>query len=247
MSNGTFGGSVEAGIGLSTVVPDPLRYSGQTDAPYESTALLIAATPTGSRVLDVGCGTGSVTRRIRERCRAEVIGIEPSPERAQAAIASGLVVHQDGFPSTLLPPDGTFDVVLFADVLEHLVDPGGALAAARAYLRPGGYIVASIPNVAHWTVRVELLRGRFDYYKWGIMDATHLRWFTETSARRLFYAAGFDVEFYSASAGTELEDYTTYGPWRWLSPKTRVRVIVPLAKRWPRLFGCQHIIRAKMR
>ncbi len=79
------------------------------------------------------------------------------------------------------------------DVLEHLPDPERALAAARRLLRPGGRLFVSVPNVANLTVRLSLLFGRFEYGDRGIMDRTHLRFFTRKSALRMVRGAGFEV------------------------------------------------------
>ena len=149
--------------------------------------------PSGARVLDVGCGTGSVSRLIIDACQCTVFGIEPDADRAAAASANGIEVVGAQLTEELIPQLGLFDVVLFADVLEHLVDPFETLRLAQKFLRVGGAIVASLPNVAHWTVRLNLLRGRFDYQPVGIMDATHLRWFTLRSLHRLFTQADYRI------------------------------------------------------
>ena len=86
------------------------------------------------------------------------------------------------------------DCVIFADVLEHLVDPWAAVRQAREMLAPGGALVVSIPNVLHHAVVKDLLRGRFDYRDAGVLDRTHLRFFTAATARELVEQAGFRVE-----------------------------------------------------
>ncbi|MFO0848050.1 MAG: class I SAM-dependent methyltransferase [Gemmataceae bacterium] len=243
-------GAVEPGQGLTTEAVKPSRYGhsetvSQPD-PYESTGQLIAGIPIGARVLDVGCGDGSIARLIRELRQAEVIGVEPSPDRARQAAGHGLTVFPTAFPAPELAECGLFDVVLFADVLEHLVDPVAALRAAAGYLKPGGRVSISMPNVTHWTIRWDLLNGRFDYRATGLMDATHLRWFTRASAFRMVEAAGFTVESYQVSAGTWMDDYRVRRGWRWLGPGRRGRVVRRLAGWWPTLFGCQHVIRARL-
>jgi hypothetical protein len=86
-----------------------------------------------------------------------------------------------------------FDVVIFSDVLEHLVDPSEVLRAVRPLIAPGGYVCSSIPNIAHGSIRLALLAGRFDYAELGLMDRTHLRFFTREGMRHLFAAAGYEV------------------------------------------------------
>jgi hypothetical protein len=136
--------------------------------------------------------------------------------------------------------------VLFADVLEHRPDPQATLLVARDLLNPHGAVIVSVPNVAHWSVRVDLLRGRFQYQPVGIMDATHLRWFTATTARTLLASVGFKVIKYRPTAGVDLPDNQHRRPWRWLSYGPRVHLLRALCHRWPSLFGCQHVFKAEV-
>jgi hypothetical protein len=145
----------------------------------------------------------------------------------------------------LLPELGLFDVVLLADVLEHLVQPFEVLRMARSFLRSAGGVVASLPNIAHWTVRWNLLRGRFDYQPLGIMDATHLRWFTARSLHRLFAQAGYRIVESKASAGLWMQEYRS-PPWRWVPPPILSKLVRGATQAWPTLFGCQHVIRAEI-
>ncbi len=238
--------------GLLTQTLDPLRYSGhshdryggQTNDPYESTGIILNMVPTGSRVLDVGCGTGSVLAWIEDQCKAQVIGLEPHPERAQKARERGLNVLTAGLSDDIVADLGLFDVVVFADVLEHLPNPFSLLEAAHKFLHKTGRIIVSVPNVAHWTVRGQLLRGNFDYKETGIMDATHLRWFTAQTIQQLIEQAGYNIQQQTVSAGTWLPVYYAKRPFRWLSDTRRKKFIVNAAHKWPTLFGCQHIIQA---
>lgn len=231
--------------GFTSEPIDPNRYEGQTADPFESTGIILEMIPPGSRVLDVGCGTGSITELIRDLRGADVVGIEPQPERALRARARGLDVRHGCLTEALVGELGRFDVVVFADVLEHLADPIDLLLLARQALAPGGSVVASVPNVAHWTVRLDLLRGRFHYSSIGIMDATHLRWFTRLGVQNLFHSAGFAVETIRGSAGVWMPDYQWRKPWRWIPPARRERWVRRAAGRWPTLFGCQHVVQAR--
>jgi methionine biosynthesis protein MetW len=229
--------------GFLSVCPDPLRYDGHTTNPAEVAGLIIALIPPRARVLDVGCGTGSLSKLLVDGCGAQLIGIEPDPQRAAAAQARGIKVQEAFFDEKTVGQLGKFDVVLFADVLEHLPDPAAALRLAHRVLEAGGIVVASVPNIAHWSVRWDLLRGRFDYQPCGIMDATHLRWFTESSIRALFEATGYRVDRIRPSAGVGLPVYFERFPWRYFRPRGyRNSLIRLLAKAMPRLFGCQHVI-----
>ena len=224
---------------------DPLRYDEHVDAPQEVARMLADLVPVGSRVLDVGCGTGCVSRIIADARNAKIIGIEPNSHRAAAARARGLEVYEEPFTPAIVQRLEPFNVVLFADVLEHVADPGSFLQFARRGLLPGGRVVASVPNVAHWSVRLDLLRGRFDYQPLGIRDATHLRWFTADTVRSLFETNGLRVISLQHTAGVMLAEYYRR-PWRWISPDRRYTIVRALARRLPLLFGCQHIIHATL-
>jgi 2-polyprenyl-3-methyl-5-hydroxy-6-metoxy-1,4-benzoquinol methylase len=100
-----------------------------------------------------------------------------------------------GFFPDDLPAGESFDCIVFNDVLEHVVDPWSMLDRAKERLAPGGRIVASIPNVRHYiVVRNLALRGRWDYADWGVLDRTHLRFFTRASIEELFETADMAIE-----------------------------------------------------
>lgn len=157
----------------------------------ESHRLLLAAIPDGTRVLDVGCAEGYLGEALLAR-GCEVVGIE-SDERA-AARAEGrlstLIVGSVTDGSTRERVSGRFDAVLFGDVLEHLTDP---LEVLRWAATIGDRVVVSLPNIAHWTARRQILRGRFPREDFGLFDRTHLRFFTRTTARELVERAGLTI------------------------------------------------------
>lgn len=145
-------------------------------------------------ILEVGCSSGYLGATLVARGH-RVTGVEPDAPSAQAARERLTEVFAGGFDAFLdAHPDRDFDVVVFGDVLEHLVDPVDALQRARRHLRPGGSIVVSVPNVAHGSVRAMLLEGRWDYADKGILDHTHLRFFTRTGLAQLLADAGFALE-----------------------------------------------------
>jgi len=156
-----------------------------------------ALLPAGARrVLDVGCGAGALGAALKfERPETMVTGIELDPRAAaRARTLLDAVAEGDAVERLRALPDASFDAILFADLLEHLAQPEQALREARRLLAPGGAVVASLPNVRHWSVLRQLLEGEFRYEAAGILDRTHLRFFTRSSALRLLAAAGFDVE-----------------------------------------------------
>jgi len=118
-----------------------------------------------------------------------VWAVEPDPESARALAGSVEEVHAALGGVTR---DG-FDLALLLDVLEHVPDSAALLREVAARVRPGGALLVSVPNVAHWSVRASLLAGRFDYAPRGIMDRTHLRFFTRRTFRALLEDAGLEV------------------------------------------------------
>ena len=151
--------------------------------------------PECRRVLEVGCGDGELGRLLRSRGH-RVTGIElvhEAAERARARLDRVVTadVERDGFPF----PSASFDAIVFADVLEHLVDPWRVLREAVEVLAEGGVVVASIPNVQNWDVLRRLLRGRWDYRARGILDFGHLRFFTLSTIRALFEQANLRMEY----------------------------------------------------
>jgi SAM-dependent methyltransferase len=144
-----------------------------------------------SRVLDLGCGAGLVADRLRAAGH-HVTGVDLDEDPAVADRVDRFVKADldEGLP----PEVGTdYDVVLAADVFEHLRQPDRLLRELRSVLRPGGVVVASIPNFAHWYPRLRVLAGRFDYDRRGILDRGHLRFFTRASFERLAESAGYEV------------------------------------------------------
>lgn len=193
---------------------------------------LVGVTP--RRILDIGCGPGELGHVLRQRGHY-VFGVDwRSPDFeldgfAQADIAQGL-------PSTIVD---SFDVVLLADVLEHMIDPLKLLLDAKRRLSPGGVVLVSLPNAVHWSMRAQLLFGRFNYTNKGLLDRGHVRFFTRDSAIRLFNDAGFTV----------VTRRTSPVPWENVLPRVLGSAIRERAEKAdhlltrvrPNLFAYQHL------
>ena len=148
-------------------------------------------------VLDVGCGSGALSEAIKQK-GYEVWGIEENREAADRAsrrldrvLCLNLHDH-DGVRATL--GERKFDYLIFSDVLEHVYDPFSVLREYLRFVKDGGRVVISVPNALVWTNRVAFLFGRFEYADTGVMDRTHIRWFTFRSAKRLVRAAGCTLQ-----------------------------------------------------
>jgi len=148
-----------------------------------------------ARVLEVGCGNGATGAMARRRGRAgHYAGIELFPGAADdARMVLSEVLVGDVERIDLPWPAASFDALILSEVLEHLVDPWAVLAKLERFVRPGGLVLASSPNVAHWRVVRELIRGRFDLADSGVFDRTHMRWFTPDTYAEMFANAGFEV------------------------------------------------------
>lgn len=232
------------GSGLTSQELDPLRYDGQSDHPDEVAGILHSMMPSGVRVLDVGCGTGSVSLIANRGRGNEIICTEPDETRAKVARSRGLTVF-NGFLDDLSDQIGLFDVVMSSDVLEHVASSEAFLSSLKRSLRPDGILLISVPNVAHWTVRLMLLFGRFDYEETGIMDATHLRWFTAASLKKLFEHNGLEIIDMRQTAGTSINAYRR-GIWKKIPKKMREALIRKLMRIAPLIFGVQHVVRARV-
>ena len=152
--------------------------------------------PSATRVLDVGCNTGAFCEALKQALpTVELWGIEPDAGAANQARerVDHLIVGL--FDPSLGLPAAHFDVIVFNDVLEHMVDPWTALNFARELLAPGGKVLVSLPNIRHQENLLHLLMEEdFRYESEGIRDRTHLRFFTRKSALRMFEQCHYDVE-----------------------------------------------------
>lgn len=169
----------------------PYQFKGD---PYSSHSVILSLLGAGQgrRLLDVGAGDGFLAKRLTAQ-GYEVTCIERDPGLAVLAgreCRAALVADLDRDTPEL---DGPFDVIVYGDILEHLEDPLRVLLELNRHLSPEGTVIVSVPNVAHLWIRLQLLLGRFEYTDRGILDRTHLRFFTLASFRRLLAEAELTV------------------------------------------------------
>jgi len=146
----------------------------------------------GRRLLDVGCAGGHLAAALAGQ-GWNVTGIEYDETDAQVAKERGLDVIVGSAESAFATLTEKFDVIVFADVLEHLVDPQSVLSLAKNHLTPSGRIVISIPNIAHLSIRLQLLLGSFNYTDRGILDRTHLHFYTKKTLTEMITKAGLEI------------------------------------------------------
>lgn len=148
------------------------------------------------KALDIGCGQGGFGDTLRGHYPAAwLVGVEPEPSQAASAREHFDEVHEGFFPEALPLGAGPFDVISLNDVVEHLADPWELLEQVKEYLAPRGCVVAAIPNVRHLPVSANLLfKGRWEYVGEGVLDRTHLRFFTRQTIELMFAAAGYRID-----------------------------------------------------
>ena len=230
---------------------DAERFAGETllyrrfsRDPQDVHRMAVEMAGNAARVMDVGCGAGEVGGLLKGR-GSYVVGVEVDPEAAASAreVLDEVIVNRaERFHREDLV--GTFDTIMLLDVLEHVPDPFLALANVRKYLTNGGSLIISIPNVGNWTVRKMILKGNFYYEDYGILDRTHLRFFTWDSFTRLLDEARLRVTEVRYAFWLDSHHYL-----RWyFAPLTRLKLLKPvvtkLGWRYPRLFAFQFLVKA---
>jgi 2-polyprenyl-3-methyl-5-hydroxy-6-metoxy-1,4-benzoquinol methylase len=183
----------EPGVGAAE---PPFPYTTFYDSPGSAHSIVVEHVPRESRVLEFGCATGYMSRVLKEERGCAVTGIELVPEAAEVArehCDRVIVGDAEQLDYARELGDERFDVVLFADVLEHLREPAKVLTEVQPFVAEGGQVIASIPNVAHGSVRLALLGGEFRYRETGLLDRTHLRFFTRESILDLFEESGYVI------------------------------------------------------
>ena len=155
---------------------------------------------TNATILDVGCGYATTSQRLRQLGN-RVTGIESSREAVEVAKSRLDEVIEADLQDVGAIGSRKFDCIIFADVLEHLPWPGVVLEDYLRFLAPGGSVLISLPNVGLWSMRLTLLAGRFEYGDTGVLDRTHLRFFTKRSARRLIEEAGLTIHRHTYNPG----------------------------------------------
>jgi len=192
-----------------------------------------------SKILDLGCSSGLLAEKLQEMGHY-VAGVDVS-QHEHVHERMGMFVKAD--LNQGIPPEvgSQFDVVLAADVIEHLVDPAKFLNEVKSVLSPDGVAIFCVPNVAHWYPRFRMTFGLFDYDQRGILDQTHLRFFTRRSANRLVKRQGYTVRRLQP-VGLPLDALgvsSVKGKWLRLLD----HVLLAL---WPTMFGYQFIIEASL-
>lgn len=149
-----------------------------------------------AEILEIGCAGGSTGALALEKGKCNrYVGVELNPDIAKQASARLTDVIVGNVETIELPfSPSTFDAIIVSEVLEHLIDPWSVVERLALLVKPSGIIFASSPNISHYSVILRLLQGQWKLEDRGVMDRTHLRWFTPTLYSQVFEQAGFEVE-----------------------------------------------------
>jgi 2-polyprenyl-3-methyl-5-hydroxy-6-metoxy-1,4-benzoquinol methylase len=196
-------------------------------------------------ILDVGCGAGDNACLLRSKYPAcEVHGVTHSPAEAEIAkkwmTACWVFDIESGIPEELTAM--RFDAVIFSHVLEHLRDPAATLEKFSKLLRPGGCAIIAVPNTLSWATRWQFMRGDFEYKSDGVLDDTHLRFFTYLTADRYLLGKSPELKLVSKSVTGSVPQWLLR---RYLLPKSWSACIDAMGCRiWPNVFGDQVLLKA---
>ena len=209
-----------------------LKYNVYDPYPFGSHAKMVKLIGTNKKVLEVGCATGYISKRLKEN-GCSVIGIEIDPISSEVAkrYCDDVIVDDVESLKEIPYKEKSFDVILFGDILEHLKYPQNILEKSEKYLKDDGFICISIPNIANWRIRLNLLFGKFEYTEGGLLDESHLRFFTKKTAEKFILDAGFRIIKFDVTPSLPL----------FIPGKVRYRI----AKLFPSLFGYQFLFVAK--
>lgn len=237
-------GATLIGVGHTVSTPD----KDQKDAGYyleQRPDIQAVISPHGKRILDIGCAGGELGWALKQAGAIEVVGVEYSPEAAELARRKLDRVYVGDVQSLDLPIDESgFDYIVFGDVLEHTIDPWAVLASYGDYLKPGGLVIASIPNIRFYASIARLIFNRWGYRESGILDKTHLRFFTLPTIREMLEQQGYRIERVESKYRL-FEDQSRIGRVGALVNRLFCRFVAPLP--WRHFFTFQYLVVARKR
>lgn len=213
--------------------------------PHWADRQIVEIIGTDKTVLEIGCASGHFGKYLKGRAGCKVWAVELDPRLAEIAkphYETVLVADIQKENGTDPLKDLKFDVILCSNVLEHLTDPLKALLRLKKHIKPGGFFCIALPNIAHWKVRLGLLFGNFNYTETGILDESHLKFFTFSTAAALMREAGLQIESWTFDWDNGIPKFDGLlrrvpgaGPW----------FLKKFYGLFPRFFAYQFIFRAK--
>ncbi len=204
--------------------PDKLK---PTNIDRLSTSLV----PAKSKLLELGCATGFMSKYFTQVKQCQVFGVEIDPEMAKIAAKSceNILIGDLDQPQTWskIQAVSPFDVVFASAIIEHLKDPWNTLQLIKQVLKPQGVLIITTSNIAHWRMRLNLTLGRWQYQDYGTLDNTHLRFFTYDTFQQAVIQAGFIIEHIA------------------IDPAGGIKYFNWLARHFPNFYAHQIVIKAR--
>lgn len=194
--------------------------------------------PASAEVLDIGSGSGAMGESLKERGITELYAVEIDAQ-AREHVKN---IYKDTAADVSAFSGQTFDLILLLDVLEHMTDPFEYFTRMVSMLRPGGKILISLPNVAHWSVRLPLLFGIFDYRDRGIMDRTHYQFFTRKRVRQMLRTQGPGLRYTLDSSIEPVEFLLPQAVSDSVLFRTLSKIRLAVARILPGFFAFQHLV-----
>jgi O-antigen biosynthesis protein len=198
-------------------------------------------------VLEIGCANGFISSKLNAK-GCKVTGVEIDPELSEKAkkFCSNVITGNIENESTLKSITGEYDYILFGDILEHLIDPFYIVNSLKEHLKNDGSIITSLPNIAIWWMRRDLALGKFVYHDTGLLDRTHLRFFTFCTINKFFDMSNLDITNLHVTSN----DFPLKNRLKKLLPRFKdsiERFGERIASKRPNLFGFHFVIVAKKR
>lgn len=189
-----------------------------------------------NRVLDIGCGSGQLGKKIKETIKCEFIGVTYSESEAKLAskyLDQVLIQDINYFDTSDL---GIFDCIICSHVLEHLYNPSAFLVKLKKNLSQAGILIVALPNILFWKQRIKFLKGKFRYTDGGLLDKTHYRFFDWDTSLELIQESGYILKY-------RLADGNIPFPFmRKLFPNYCARLDNIVTNMFPSFFGSQFIL-----
>lgn len=177
------------------------KYNSFNSNPYSAHQKICSYVKEG-KVLDVGCAEGNLSKMMKMK-GCHVFGVEIDENSAKIAKKYCEKVIIGNVEKIKLPDEyeNYFDYIVLADVVEHLKEPLDFILRFKNYLKDDGKLIISVPNITNWRIRMNIILGKWNYTKYGILDEGHLRFFNEKGAKKLFHDSGFVIDKFDLTVG----------------------------------------------